>query len=77
VLLLYVSRPDASEAGDVIDLYADYVSPGDAAPRGVLLAVRTRLEIISPDKHLLTNFYAEPGGVERRFLEYAYQREAS
>jgi hypothetical protein len=47
VLLLYVSRPDASEAGDVIDLYADYVSPGDAAPRGVLLAVRTRLEIIS------------------------------
>lgn len=75
VLLLYTSRPDALKGERLIDLYADYVSPGDAAPRGVLLTVRTRLEILGPDEHVLTNAYAEPGSDQRPFLEYRYRRE--
>jgi hypothetical protein len=76
VLLLYATLPGASSTPECIDLFSEYVSPGDAAARGVLLTVRTRIDIVGHAQHRLTNFYAEPGGVERKFLEYVYRRRA-
>lgn len=74
VLLLYATLPGATGATECMDLFAEYVSPGDAAPRGVLLTVRTRIEVNGPDEHRLTNYYSEPGGPERNFLEYVCTR---
>jgi hypothetical protein len=76
VLLLYTGRPGAAGDERRLDLWAEYVSPGDAAPRGVLLTVRTTLTVVSDDEHTLANFYAEPGQPERPFLEYHYRRTA-
>lgn len=74
VLLHFVSRPGEAGDDDRIDLFADYVSPGDAAPRGVLLTVRTQILVEGADRRRLVNAYRAPGGAEEPFLEYVYTR---
>jgi hypothetical protein len=74
VLLLYTGSPQAPRDTQRINLWTDYVSPGDAAPQGVLLTVRTTFQITDGDLHTLSNYYSEPGQPERAFLEYKYRR---
>ena len=76
MLLLYAGRPEPTPDPFRIEVWADYVSPGDAAPRGVLFIVRTLIVRSGPDQHQLENFYTEPGGTERMFLRYVYRRQA-
>lgn len=78
VLLLHTSAAGV-EPGDPgrIEVFAEYVEAGEGEQAsGTLILIRTVIEIVSDDHHLLRNLYRAPDRPERPFLEYDYRRTA-
>ena len=74
VIILSTSRPGEAGDGREINLFAEYLMPAESGGGAVLVTLRTHLSIPHATGHVLRNFYRAPGGEERLFLEYRYQR---
>ena len=76
VFLLYVSRSGLAADLRRIELESEYAAPPE--PEGgaaIFVVVRTLIEVESPNRHRLRNFYRLGGQPERPFLDYLYTRE--